>query len=198
MQHDLQTRDPNEQNRRTPPAWEDEELSREEIFNVLSNSRRRWTLHYLKNNGNESVSLRDVVDHVTALENGVSVPEIDSTSRKNVYTSLRQTHLPKMAEVGIIEYDARRGEVELTNAAEEVEMYLEYVPDSDIPWSEYYLGLSAVAVALAVVTYLQVPPFGGIPWPAITFLLVGVFGVSAVVHTYQTKRNRLGTDATFD
>lgn len=197
MQHDLQARDTRDHHGNGLPAV-DEEVSREEIFDVLSNSRRRWTIHYLKNNGDGSASLRDVVDHVTALENGVTVREIDSTQRKNVYTSLRQTHLPKMDEIGIIEYDPHRGEIELTSAAEEVEMYLEYVPEPGIPWSEYYLGLSAVAVALAVVAYLQVPPFEAIPWPALTFLLLGLYGASAVVHTYQTKRNRLGSDVTFE
>lgn len=197
MQQELQTRDSNEANRSDRSTTEIG-VSKEDIFDVLSNSRRRWTIHYLKNHGEGRVPLREDVDHVTALENGVPVQQIDSTARKNVYTSLRQTHLPKMDEIGIIDYDARRGEIELTGDAEAVEMYLEYVPEAGIPWSEYYLGLSAVAVALVVVTYLRVAPFDVVPWPAVAFLLVGIFGASAVVHTVQTKRNRLGAESALD
>lgn len=176
--------------RHTPGA----DLSPDEIFEVLSNDRRRCTLHYLKQCDERRVPLREVVDYVTAWENDVPIDQIDSNARKCVYTALRQSHLPKLDKTGVVDYDQRRGEVELTDAAREVQVYMEYVPGNDIPWSEYYLGLSAVLATLAVVSWVGVYPFDGVSWIAMTFLVVTTTLLSAVVHTYHTHQNELGGD----
>lgn len=180
--------------RHTPGA----DLAPDEIFEVLSNDRRRCTLHYLKQRDDGPVPLRDVVDYVTAWENDVPITQIDSNARKCVYTALRQSHLPKLDKTGVVEYDQRRGEVELTDAAREVQVYMEYVPGNDIPWSEYYLGLSAVLAALTTVAWAGIYPFGGVSWVAMTFLVVTTMLLSAAVHTYYTKQNELGSDEFLD
>ncbi|WP_336136869.1 DUF7344 domain-containing protein [Natronomonas amylolytica] len=169
-------------------------LPRDEVFEVLSNDRRRCALHYLKQHDGRRVELRELVDHVTAWENDTSTAEIDSTERKRVYTALRQNHLPKLEEAGVIEYEHMRGEVELTENAQEVQMYLEFVPHNDIPWSEYYLGLSAVGAALAAAVWLGVFPFAQLSGLGLAVILVALFAVSAVVHTYDAARNRIGSE----
>jgi hypothetical protein len=169
-------------------------ISREDIFEVLSNERRQQVLNYMKHREGESVQLRELVDHVAAWENDTTIEHLDSSARKCVYTALRQSHLPKLHEYDIVEYDARRGEVELTDAAREVQMYMEYVPRHDIPWSHYYLGLSGVAALLTLVTWGGIGPFGGLGGLPLAGILVALFATSAAVHTYQSRQNRLGSD----
>ncbi len=169
-------------------------VTREDIFEVLSNERRQQVLNYMKQREGESVQLRELVDQVAAWENDTSIEQLDSSDRKCVYTALRQSHLPKLDEYEIVEYDPMRGEVELTEAAREVQMYLEYVPRHDIPWSHYYLGLSGVAGLLTLLTWAGVGPFAGLGGLALAGILVVLLATSAVVHTYQSRQNRLGSD----
>lgn len=169
------------------------DLSREEIFEVLSNHRRRCTLRYLKQIKNDTAELREIVDFVTAAETGKPIEKVGSNTRKCVYTALRQSHLPKLDEVGIIEYDSSRGTVTLTDGIKEVHMYMEYVPGNDIPWAEYYLGLTAVLAALGTVVWTGIYPFDGISFGFLSLLIIVLFGVSSVVHTYHTHKSKLGS-----
>lgn len=171
------------------------DLSREDIFEVLSNDRRRCTLHYLKRCDSDTAQLRDIVDFVAAVESDVPVGKAESNTRNCVYTALRQTHLPKLDSVGIVDYDKQRGTVTLTEAATEVQMYLEYVPGNDIPWAECYLGLTAVLAALGTAVWTGIVPFAAMSFASLTVLMLLVFGVSAVVHTYHTHRSRLGSES---
>ena len=168
------------------------ELARDEIFDVLSNERRRHALRYLKRLDDRPIELGELVDYITARENDTTVEEIDYKQRKRVYSSLRQTHLPKLRDCGLIEYDRDRGTIELNGAAEEVQMHLEYVPADDIPWCYHYLGLAAVSGALVALAWTGVYPFGGLSGLALAGIVVVSFGLSAVVHTVYTKRNELG------
>lgn len=171
-----------------------EPLPREEVFDVLSNDRRRCVLHYLKQQDERRVELRELVDYVAAWENDTTVREIDSDARKRVYTALRQSHLPKLEDAGVIEYEHLRGEVELTDQARDVQLYLEQVPKNDIPWSEYYLGLSAVGAGLVVATWMGVFPFVHLSGIGLAAILVALFALSAAVHTYDASRSRIGSE----
>ena len=169
-------------------------LQRDEIFDVLSNQRRRYVLHYLKQHEGRRVELRELVDQVAAWEHETTIDALESDKRKNVYSSLRQFHLPMMAEADVIEYEHMRGEVELTEQAREVQMYLEYVPANDIPWSWYYLGLSAVGALLVGATWAGVFPFAGLSGVQLAAILAVLYSASACVHAFQSMQNRLGSD----
>jgi hypothetical protein len=171
----------------------DVELEHDDIFGILSNDRRRCIVHYLKKHDGRRVELRELVDYVAAWETNTPVDELDSDERKSVYAAIRQTHLPKMEEAGIVEYEHMRGEVELTDCAREVELYLEYVPGDDLAWSELYLGLSAVALSLTVVAWSGIYPFGWLSAWVLAFGFTVVFVVTAAVHTYQSRQRQLGT-----
>lgn len=171
------------------------EIEREEIFEMLSNTRRRYVLHYLKQREHgKRVPLRDVVDQVAAWEQGTDISQVDSADRKCVYTALKQTHLRRLDEFGIIEYDQLRGEVELTDTAEEVQFYLEYVPADDISWSQYYLGLSAVCALLMGAIWAEVPLFSGVGWIVFSVLVVALYLFSSATHWYYIRNNRIGSD----
>ena len=159
------------------------ELPRERIFEILRNRRRQYVLHYLmREAGDQRVGLRELVDQVAAWENDTSVKQLDSDVRKSVYTALRQSHLPKLHEVGIVEYDNLRGEVALTDVTRDVYMYLEYVPGDDISWSQYYLWLSGICSVLTATVWIGVFPFSEVPGIALAGLFVGLFALSSVVH----------------
>ena len=97
----------------TSTALSDAGLSKGEIFDVLRNQRRRFVLQYLKRKG-EPVELGDLATQVASWEYRTPCEEVSSEQRKRVYTTLQQTHLPRMSEAQIIDYDSDTGLVEPT------------------------------------------------------------------------------------
>lgn len=163
----------------------------EEIFDILSNQRRRHTLHYLQQR-DEQVDLRELSEQISAWENDVQPEEITHRDRKTVYTALRQTHLPKMDDADVVNWDSNRGYIEPAEEFDDVEVYLELVPQDEIPRSEYYLGLSALSGALLAAVWIGTFPFdllGDLTWGAI---IVAMFAVSAAVDTYYKSKRQLG------
>lgn len=171
------------------------ELTDDQIFDVLSNRRRRYVIHYLSQHDGQSVSLGDISRQVAAWETGNDPEYITYDERKTVHTSIYQNHVPKLAEAGIVEYDSRAGTVRPTDAYEEVDLYLETVSGDDIPWSVYLLGLAAVMTLLAVAVWLDVPPLLAVS-DALWSLFVSVsFLVSTTVFAYvQRSRMHFGSD----
>lgn len=170
-------------------------LERDKVFDVLSNPRRRLVLHYLKQQDDRRrIELREIVDQIAAWENDIPVEEVTGEQRNRVYTALRQSHLPKMDDAGVIEYDNLRGEVVLTDAAREAQLYLDYVPREDIPWSYVYLGLTGVCSALVALVWGDVFPFGGLSGVTLAALVTVLFAVVGTAHFLQSKKNRLGSD----
>lgn len=162
----------------------------DELFDALSNRRRRYALEALM--GTDGIELGDLAEQVAAWELEKEIAAVDSTERKRVYTSLQQSHLPRLDEAGLVRFDKRAGFVEPTPGLEECEVYLDVVRGNDIPWSEYYLGLAAVFGALAAAVAVNAYPFVLLPdiaWlaaSAVTLL------VSAVYHNYYATRSQLG------
>jgi len=170
-------------------------LSRDETFEMLSNRRRRYIIHYLQDE-ESTATLSDLSEQVAAWENDTDIGAISASERKTVYTSLQQFHLPKMDETGVVEFDDRAGEVELTDAASELDLYLEVVDEYDIPWSLYYIGFSALGTILVSLSWLDIGPFAVIPYVGWTvFLLVSLL-VSSVSHYALTRQMQLGTGET--
>ena len=90
------------------------------VFEILSNRRRRLVLYYLREHGGMA-TMNELSENIAALENDVPVADLTSQQRKRVYVSLYQTHLTKLEETGMIEYDRDEGEVRLTDRADEVD-----------------------------------------------------------------------------
>ncbi|WP_436345052.1 DUF7344 domain-containing protein [Natronorubrum sp. FCH18a] len=89
-------------------------LSDDDVFHLLQTFRRRETIRYLLHE-NGSVRMRDIAEHVAAEEHGTTVADLTSTQRQRVYIPLYQSHLPKLDEAGVIEYDKARGLVRPTD-----------------------------------------------------------------------------------
>jgi len=175
----------------SPESGEPTEPTEDELFDVLSSRRRRYALHMLKGR-EEAVELGDVAEQVAAWEYGEEVAEVSYDERKRVYTALQQSHLPKMDDAGVVSFDKNRGVVEPTPALEDVRVYMDVVQGREIPWSDYYLGLSAVAATLLGAVALDAWPFTVLPDLAWGVAAVAAFAVSAVVHRHFARRTALG------
>ncbi len=185
----------------TPPGIDDHvadqetQLDRDEIFEILRNRRRRYILHYLKQQQDRSeVPLHELVDHVAAWEHETPLSELDTRKRKRVYTAARQSHLPKLAELGVVDYDRQAGTIRLTDAAQAVELYLEYVPQADLSWDEYYLTLSGICLGVVGASYLGLPVVADLSGLVLAGVIVGVIIVSSIVHVYYTHTHRIGAE----
>ncbi|ELY75999.1 hypothetical protein [Natrinema pallidum] len=168
---------------------QDDQLSAGEIFDLLSNQRRRYVIHYCKRE-DEPVPIGDLAEHVAAWELEKDVAEVTSAERKRVYTSLQQSHLPTLDRADVIAFDDRT--IELTDEAAELDVYLDIVPGDSIPWGTYYLGLAAVGSVVMGGLWLEVIPTETVPELGWATLVVGLFAASAVVHVIQNRRLRLG------
>lgn len=171
------------------------ELTLEEVFDLLSNKRRRGVFHYLKETDSDQVTVDELVEAVVAWESSSIPSEITESQRASVYSSLVQTHLPRMVEASVIEYDSDAGTIASTDRTHEVELYLEHSPRRDIPWAEFYVGFSAVAAALVAVVWVGIPPFDGLTGLTVASFIVLVLMLSSVIHLYQTRQSRLGSEA---
>ncbi|MFB6163939.1 MAG: hypothetical protein ABEJ31_02160 [Haloarculaceae archaeon] len=168
-----------------------EELTYDAIFFTLSNARRRYLLHHLKRY-EEPVSVGDLAREVAAWENDVPVEAVTHAQRKRAYSSLHQTHLPKMADLGIVDYDRERGVVTPTEPIDKLDFYLEVIPNDGIAWHEYYLAVSAIAVVLSVLSALEVAPFEALSAAAAAVLVSAFWFASAAVNAYYARGQRFG------
>nr|WP_254525441.1 hypothetical protein [Natrinema caseinilyticum] len=159
------------------------------MFDLLSNQRRRYAIHYCKRE-DEPVTLGDLAEHVAAWELEKDLDEITSAERKRVYTSLQQSHLPTLERADVIEFDDRT--IELTDEAAELDVYLDIVPGNSVSWGVYYLGLTGVGSVVMAGLWLEVVPTETIPELGWATLVFALFAVSAIVHVTQTRRLRLG------
>ena len=164
-------------------------LSSDEIHDLLSNPRRRHTLHIMKRDDG-TAELSSIAEQVAAWENEKPRSEVTSQERHLVYTSIQQNHIPRLERAGVISHE--RGELELTNEAEELDVYMDIVPGDSIPWGEYYLGLSAFSLALVAAVWVGIFP-ASVPDLAWAALIGVLFAGSAAYHVYESQETVLGS-----
>lgn len=174
---------------------EEEEVEEEErdrldetvVFEILSSERRRHTIEFLRDSEG-TVEVNDIAEYIAGEETGESPPPKDS--RKTVYVSLHQTHLPKMDDLDIVSYDTDTKEVTLDDSFRDVAVYMEVVPQTGfrISWSEYYLAVSLIGLA-TIAAHMTGAPF-------ISSVSVDVWGIFyllilALSAAYQTIARRI-------
>ncbi|ELZ39295.1 hypothetical protein C463_17153 [Halorubrum californiense DSM 19288] len=137
-----------------------------------------------------TVSVNELSTLVAARETGERPPP--TRCRESVYTSVVQTHLPKLASSGFIDYESDRGLVSLTEESRQLEVYLEVVSENEILWGEYYAGLAVVCGLLAIAGWTGTAPFDTVSGYAYAAFFALLFGASGLAHRTSTKRNRLG------
>ncbi|QAU14409.1 transcriptional regulator [Halorubrum sp. BOL3-1] len=167
------------------------ELSRDDLFDLLSNRRRRFALHALKRM-EEPIELAELSTYVAAWEMEMEPEEIDSEDRRSVHVTLRRTHLPKLAEKNILKFNESENTIRSTDALDNIEVHIEALHRNEIPWSIYYFGLAGVCGLLLVAVITEVPIFSTFTPLHVGWFSALIFGLSAVVHRFVGPHSQLG------
>lgn len=170
----------------TDPRDGERALSRDDVFDVLYNERRRAVLDYLRDNDG-SATVSDLAEFIAASENETTVQRLSSSQRKCVYVGLYQNHLPMMDDVGVVDYDKDRGTVHLRDCVTQLEPYLDDAveADADRQYVVWPVGLAAVLLLGA----LDAGILGAIP--NLSWAALGVAGLFllAVLDAREPRRS---------
>lgn len=171
----------------------EETLSKDVIFEILKNQRRRDAIEYLKQNDGEA-KLGEMAEYIAAKENGIDIATLSSSQRKRVYIGLYQCHLPKMASSGVIDFEKNRGDIELKPMAEQLEPYLGSSTPADESSSaapKQNLAVASVVGAAVTAGLLGVPGFAMVPdagWAVVSTVAL------VVLTAMETYRGSLDQD----
>ncbi|SEP90069.1 DUF7344 domain-containing protein [Natrinema salaciae] len=163
----------------TPP-----DLSLDDIYHLLQTKRRRDVLRYLRD-AEGPVRLRELAEQIAAWEQGTTVEHLRSSDRQRVYISLYQSHLPKLDNHGIVDYDKDRGRVEPTPLTSQLDSYLGRPTETPSPgrWPRRY----AVATALWAIGLVAIATGGAsIPGLAAAGGILLTFAILTGVHAWST------------
>jgi len=140
----------------TEPTTEtslEREKNKDEVYFALSNYRRRFVLEYLEENGGPC-QLRELVEALAAWENSIDATMTSSVQRKRAYVSLRQTHLPKLDDLDLVDFDAGRGIVTIGERFELTAPHLgDRTVESSMDW-RLVAGLSALVLAGLTIAFV--------------------------------------------
>lgn len=160
-----------------------DELTKNEALEILNNPRRRYVLSLLDATP-DGLTIGELANQVAAWEQDTSVAELTSQQRKRVHVSLYQTHVVKMSDLGVVQFDRDSGLVTLTPKAEQIRQFLP-AEEGTRPWQLYY-GLFA---GVGLLVYLL--KLGGVldvlPWAAVALLVYGGFLLITVGHYYDSR-----------
>lgn len=165
--------------------FSDSEVAKDTLFDLLSSPRRRYILYYLHEESSET-TLQELADEVGAWEYEKAVADLTRPESKRVYVSLYQTHIPKLAKSGIIEYDSDSGEIKLTDHVDEFGPYLGWEEQSR-SWHPIYLGLAAASIAFYGLVIFGVGPFAAI---STTIAGLGIAAAFVIVAAWQYFSSR--------
>lgn len=107
-----------------------EQLSQNQILDLLSAHRRRYTLYCLYLYANP-MRLSDVADQVTEWEHGRPGDEL-LEERLRTYNDLYHCHVPKLADADVIGYSQEENMVELASNVDPLRPYLERTVEKDL------------------------------------------------------------------
>ncbi|ELY95722.1 hypothetical protein C483_00545 [Natrialba hulunbeirensis JCM 10989] len=109
------------------PAGAADAAATDAAFELLADWRRRAVLQYLDGlEETDPVPLSDVADHVVLAADEQGTGALAATgdallgTRKRIHISLRHTHVPKLADAGVLEFDPETNTVALCEAGDEL------------------------------------------------------------------------------
>lgn len=162
--------------------------SKDELFQILSNSRRRYIIYYLAQHG-AALGLTELATKIAAVETDTPEAEITSDERQRVYISLYQTHLPKLEEAGVVSYDGENRTVSLDDDVREdgfFWMNTDATADGATSWARYSVVLAAAGWLLVAGVATSVPPFTALGWAGVATLIT--LAVTALAVIQYTRR----------
>lgn len=157
------------------------ELTLDTMLEVAQNERRRRILRHLATTDG-GVQIGELAETLAAEEYDCPDGEPTSTQRKRMYVGLYQGHLPKMDDMGVVEFDKDRGRVEPGPYAGQVTRFVNRATGDEPAWPRYYLGLALLAGALFVVSLLV--PASRLFVDMGLAVVLGLLAVTAGAHLY--------------
>jgi DNA-binding transcriptional ArsR family regulator len=191
---------------------ESTEISKDELFHILQNERRRQVLRYVVNREGP-FEMRSIAEQVAAWEHDTTVRELTSDERQRVYIALYQSHLSKLDEAGLIEYQQNRGIVEVTDAIDVVIPHVDGIEDhatdadddaaaavGPVPFASdaapatgwYFAGATLLSLALTAGVWSNLIPASLLGPLGLTVVVIAIFAATGVV---QLGTERRDTDA---
>jgi hypothetical protein len=155
-----------------------------QIHGLLANERRRAVIERLDASPG-TVTVRDLSTAIAETETGQSPPP--ARVRESVYTSLHQTHLPKLHELGVVEYDRERSLVHVRPAVRVVGRHMDVLNGLGITWGEYYRGLGVFGLVLVIGSLTGLPVVGALDpllWASGT---LATFAVSGAIQLWDDR-----------
>lgn len=91
------------------------DISVDYLLDLLADDRRRYVLKCLREHDG-AISMSDLAEDVAARETEEPRTAIEAEMVQRVATSLYHSHVPKLADVGVVEFDRDRNLVAASNA----------------------------------------------------------------------------------
>jgi DNA-binding transcriptional ArsR family regulator len=151
----------------------------ETVFELLANARRRRSLSYLAEH--KRTTVRELADAVAAAE---CTDEPTDATRSAVYVSLRQSHLPRLAEAGLVDFDSETNEVTVRSRARGATLYLELVTSYGLTWGEWYQYIGVAGLLCVLGSSLSLPGVSLVPttlWATAGLAAFAVTGASQLL-----------------
>ena len=93
---------------------------------LVADQHRRRIIHHLRHEANETTTFDDLVDQISSrVSDSKNGPPED---REELAIQLQHTHLPKLADHGVVDFDHRTGTVQY-HPDEQVETVLDSLPE---------------------------------------------------------------------
>lgn len=149
-------------------------LAETDVHDILRNDRRRNVIGLLEANG--ALEVRELAERIATIESGESPPP--RKKRLSAYNSLKQTHLPKLDEHGVVRYDPDGKRVSLGDRSAEVTRYL---GDRDRGWrtaTPYYWGIGVIGLLAVLGSQLLL---AGRPFPRTIAVCTAFVGVLVAI-----------------
>lgn len=160
-------------------------LTQDEVYDLLSNPRRRFIISYLREH--DQTRLQDLASTLAAWENETTVDQLTNQQRKRVYVSLYQTHIPKLEGAGIIDYDQDTGRVAIRDRIEQLDRYIPHLDRSGVDWRRIYLAIAVIGGIAYALVALDVSVFAAAS-EAVTGGLILIAILAVVIIQYLSER----------
>lgn len=164
-----------------------EGLSQDLIFDLLSNPRRRFILYYLRI-ASDSVKLPDLAKEIASWEYDTPIEELEDKEQKRAYVSLYQTHVPKLVEAGLVDYDTDDKTLRSTPKTYAIDNYLPRNNHPDIRFDLIYIVLSIIGLIILIMGFSEASVFGAVSVDVAGVIILGLFSTMAVIHFFIIRR----------
>ena len=107
----------------TPTMPAESSIDAADAYDLLSDDRRRALLELLPADG-RAMTIRTAALHLVLTESTEDAPTVEPAAYQRALASLHHAHLPKLADLDVVEYDVDAGAVRRGLAAAELDAYL--------------------------------------------------------------------------